>query len=109
MIRLFQRAVIIWLLACTASAQVAQTTPDQPQENQPRNDTPSGEQRQRLDRRDRIFYPDDTERPKPLLKKLVLNIALDQKDIFTSPFRVSRDNALEWLIPVAATGGLIAC
>src|SRR5437764_11400320 len=29
-----------------------------------------------LDRRDRIFYPGDTERPKPLLRKLFLNIVL---------------------------------
>ncbi len=61
-----------------------------------------------LDRRDRIFYPGDTERPKPLLRKLFLNIALDQKDIFTSPFHVNRDDALEWLVPMAATGALIA-
>src|SRR5438445_9975472 len=33
-----------------------------------------------LDRRDRIFYPGDTERPKPLIRKLFLNILLDQKD-----------------------------
>ena len=61
-----------------------------------------------LDRRDRIFYPGDTERPKPLLRKLFLNIALDQKDIFTSPFHINRHNALEWLVPMAATGALIA-
>src|SRR5258708_22944737 len=54
-----------------------------------------------LDRRDRIFYPGDTERPKPLLRKLFLNIAFDQKDIFTSPFHVNRHNALEWLVPTA--------
>src|SRR5207247_6615999 len=61
-----------------------------------------------LDRRDRIFYPGDTERPKPLLRKLFLNIVLDQKEIFTSPFHANRHNALEWLLPTAATGGLIA-
>src|SRR5438067_7321211 len=61
-----------------------------------------------LDRRDRIFYPGDTERPKPLLRKLFLNIAIDQKDIFTSPFHVNRHDALEWLLPMAATGALIA-
>jgi len=59
------------------------------------------------DRRDRIFYPGDTERPKPLLRKLALNIVLDEKDIFTSPFHVNRHNALEWLVPIAITGGLI--
>jgi membrane-associated phospholipid phosphatase len=61
-----------------------------------------------LDRRDRIVYPGDTERPKPLLRKLFLNIVLDQKDIFTSPFHANRHNALEWLVPMAATGALIA-
>ena len=60
------------------------------------------------DRRDRIFYPGDTERPKPLLRKLFLNIVLDQKDIFTSPFHADRHNALEWLLPMAVTGALIA-
>jgi membrane-associated phospholipid phosphatase len=60
------------------------------------------------DRRDRIFYPGDTERPKPLLRKLFLNIVLDQKDIFTSPFHANRQNALEWLVPMAVTGALIA-
>jgi hypothetical protein len=35
-----------------------------------------------LDHRDRIFYPGDTERPKPLLRKLFLNIVLDQEEIF---------------------------
>ncbi|HEV2697190.1 MAG TPA: phosphatase PAP2 family protein [Terriglobales bacterium] len=61
-----------------------------------------------LDRRDRVFYPDDTERPKPLLRKLFLNIVYDQKDIFTSPFHINRHNSLEWLVPTAAIGGLIA-
>src|SRR5499433_3394208 len=61
-----------------------------------------------LDPRDRIFYPGDTERPKPLLRKLFLNITLDQKAIFTSPLHINRGNALEWLVPMAITGGLIA-
>src|SRR3989442_571158 len=61
-----------------------------------------------LDRRDRIFYPGDTERPKPLLRKLFLNIVYDQEDIFTSPFHINRHNALEWVVPAVATGALIA-
>jgi len=60
-----------------------------------------------LDRRDRIFYPGDTERPKPLFRKLFLNVALDEKEIFTSPFHANRHNALQWLIPLAITGALI--
>src|ERR1700723_886675 len=51
------------------------------------------------DRRDRIFYPGDTEHLNPLLRKLALNIVLDEKDIFTSPLHVNRHNALEWLVP----------
>lgn len=66
--------------------------------------SPSGPQ---LDRRDRIFYPGDTERPKPLFRKLFLNIAYDQKDIFLSPFHANRENALQWLIPLATVGALI--
>ncbi len=61
-----------------------------------------------VDRRDRIYYPDDTERPKPFLRKLFLNIVLDQKDIFMSPFRVNQHNAMQWLLPMAVTGALIA-
>src|SRR2546429_7217988 len=61
-----------------------------------------------LDRRDRIFYPGDTERLKPLGRKLMLNILLDQEEIFTSPFHMNRHNAWEWLLAGAATGGLIA-
>ncbi len=61
-----------------------------------------------LDRRDRIFYPGDTERPKPLARKLLLNILLDQEQIFTSPFRMNRHNAPWWLLSAATTAGLIA-
>ena len=61
-----------------------------------------------LDKRDRIFYPGDTERAKPLARKLVLNILLDQEQIFTSPFRMNRHNAPWWLLSAATTAGLIA-
>jgi membrane-associated phospholipid phosphatase len=61
-----------------------------------------------LDRRDRIFYPGDTERLKPLGRKLLLNILVDQKEIFTSPFHVSRENATWWLLAAGTTAGLIA-
>jgi membrane-associated phospholipid phosphatase len=81
------------------SVAAAHETADQP--SQTSQDT------RPLDRRDRIFYPGDTERPKPLLRKLLLNIALDQKDIFTSPFHISRENALQWIIPTAVVGALI--
>ncbi len=60
-----------------------------------------------VDPRDRIFYPGDTERPKPLLRKLFLNIFLDQKEIFTSPFHANRHNAPQWLVPMAVIGALV--
>lgn len=103
-----QAILIVGVLSATATLFPQTATQPQPTENQ--TSQPDNNHRTTLasDRRDRIFYPGDTERPKPLLKKLLLNVALDQKDIFTSPFHVNRDNALEWLIPTAATGGLIA-
>ena len=47
------------------------------------------------DPRDRIYYPGDTERFKPLMYKLGGNILLDQKEIWTSPFHYT-------LIPLTA-------
>ena len=60
-----------------------------------------------LDKRDRIFYPGDTERLGPLGRKLLLNILLDQKEIFTSPFRMNRHNAPVWLLSAGTIAGLI--
>ncbi len=79
-----------------------------PSEESASQEETSREQKPISDRRDRIFYPGDTERPKPLLRKLFLNIVLDQKDIFTSPFHANRQNALDWLVPLGVTGALIA-
>ena len=84
------------------------TTQDAPPEGTNSRDTDKSKLPLHLDRRDRIFYPGDTERPKPLLRKLFLNIVYDQEEIFTSPFHINRNDALEWLIPTAWTGGLIA-
>ena len=119
-LRLLQLVVIAGTLAIAASASDRGSSPEQSAANADlveRTDTAppdagkddSGSQPLTVvDRRDRVFYPGDTERPKPLLQKLFSNILLDQKDIFTSPFRVNRHNALEWLLPMAATGALIA-
>src|SRR2546422_11734825 len=118
--RLLQILVIAGALATAASASDDLLTPTQPSASQglfARTDTVEADARSDdsgsqpppvLDRRDRIFYPGDTERPKPLMRKLFLNIVLDQEGIFTSPFHVNRHNALEWLVPMAATGALIA-
>ncbi len=118
--RLLQILVIAGAFATTASASDDLFLPTQPAASQPlsagtntveadaTSDDTGNQPPPALDRRDRIFYPADTERPKPLLRKLFLNIALDQKDIFTSPLHANRHNALEWLVPMAVTGALIA-
>jgi hypothetical protein len=60
------------------------------------------------DPRDRIYYPGDTESIKPLTFKLVGNILLDQKEIWTSPFHMHKSNAPLWLGGAAITAALIA-
>jgi membrane-associated phospholipid phosphatase len=61
-----------------------------------------------LDPRDRIFYAGDTERIKPLTRKLLGNILLDQKEIWESPFKMNRKNSMWWIGFGAATAALIA-
>jgi membrane-associated phospholipid phosphatase len=68
----------------------------------------SGDLDDREDNRDRIFYPGDTERFKPLMSKLGGNILLDQKEIWTSPFRMNRKTAKWWIIFGATTAALVA-
>ena len=96
-VRLFQILMFAGTLVASASASDDSLPPIQSIAGQyifaetstapvhARNDGAGSQPSPALDRRDRIFYPGDTERPKPLLRKLLLNIALDQKDIFTSP------------------------
>jgi membrane-associated phospholipid phosphatase len=60
------------------------------------------------DARDPIYYPGDTEHLKPLGKKLLSNVWLDQKQIWTSPFRMNRHNAGWWLVFGGATAALLA-
>jgi membrane-associated phospholipid phosphatase len=48
------------------------------------------------DKRDLIYYPGDVEHIVPLTRKLVSNIWLDQKAIWTSPFHMTRENAGWW-------------
>lgn len=60
------------------------------------------------DIRDPVWYPGDTERLKPLVHKLAANVWLDQKDIWTSPFRMKKSDAKWWLGFGLVTGALIA-
>jgi membrane-associated phospholipid phosphatase len=60
------------------------------------------------DSRDRVYYPGDTERAKPLARKLIGNVLLDQKEIWTSPFHMHKSDAKWWLGFGAVTAALIA-
>ncbi len=60
------------------------------------------------DARDKIFYPGDTESIKPLSKKLAENVWLDQKEIWTSPFHMNKENATWWILFGGATVALVA-
>jgi membrane-associated phospholipid phosphatase len=60
------------------------------------------------DPRDRIYYPGDTERAVPLARKLVSNILLDQKEIWTSPFHMQAKDAKWWIGFGAVTAALVA-
>ncbi|HLJ51341.1 MAG TPA: phosphatase PAP2 family protein [Bryobacteraceae bacterium] len=60
------------------------------------------------DARDKIFYPGDTESVKPLSKKLLENVWLDQKQIWTSPFHMHKEDATWWILFGGATAVLIA-
>jgi hypothetical protein len=58
--------------------------------------------------REESCYSTETEGVKPLGKKFIKNIWLDQKDIWTSPFHMKRSDAKWWLLFGTATGALIA-
>src|SRR5262249_1964678 len=60
------------------------------------------------DARDRAYYPGDTENLKPLGHKLLSNVLLDQKAIWTSPFHMHGDDALWWIGLTGVTAALIA-
>ncbi len=71
-------------------------------------ETDQNQQPPAADRRDEILYSDETESIKPLARKLTRNILMDQKEIWTSPFHMSRHNAAWWLLFGGAAGALIA-
>lgn len=59
------------------------------------------------DRRDLVYYPGDTEHIGPLTKKLLGNVWLDQKAIWTSPFHMNRNDAEWWALFGALTTGAV--
>ena len=86
------------VLASAVESADNQSDPEVPKDNP----NPLG------DPRDRIYYPGDTERLQPLTRKLIGNILLDQKQIWTSPFRMHRGDAKWWIGFGAVTAALIA-
>src|SRR5678815_129109 len=60
------------------------------------------------DRRDPVFYAEETEPAKPLLRKFAINVWMDQKDIWTSPFHMNRQRAVPWVLVGLGTAALIA-
>jgi membrane-associated phospholipid phosphatase len=97
--------------AAPPAAEPSQETPSSEAGSQPSSQPDSQQDSPQpsvsLDQRDRIFYPGDTENLKVLSRKLFLNILLDQKAFFTSPFRMNRDSAKWWLLSGAVTATLI--
>ncbi len=96
-------AIPISLISLTVWSAItsAQTGPTNPDQNPPPAATAS-------DARDRVLYDSETERVKPLIAKIGHNILLDQRGIWTSPFRMRRQNAGWWILFATATGALIA-
>ena len=61
------------------------------------------------DARDRVLYSSETERFKPLVTKVVKNVWMDQKAIWTSPLRIrSVEDAVPWIVVGAGTAALFA-
>ena len=108
--------LILLLFAVTLSSGHAwsQALPDAPQPNsvvppEPASDPVSTAttKTEGQDMRDRVFYSDETERVKPLARKFIVNLLLDQKDIVMSPFHMSGQDAIAWGLIGAGTGALI--
>lgn len=52
---------------------------------------------EKVDRRDLVYYPGDSEHIGPLVHKLAANIWLDQRTVWSSPFRMHKADAGKWL------------
>jgi membrane-associated phospholipid phosphatase len=61
-----------------------------------------------LTAREDAAYSTESEPAKPLVKKFVRNVLLDQKEIWTSPFHMKGGNAKYWILFGGITAGLIA-
>lgn len=79
--------------ACQLYAAEAQQGPSQ----LPQNDT-----------RDRNVYLDGQTSGRGFVKKFTTNVLLDQRDIWSSPFRIRRSSAKWWILAGVGTAALIA-
>ena len=61
-----------------------------------------------MDARDRNVYVGENAADRSMPKKLVSNILLDQKDVWTSPFRMKKSDAKWWILVGVGTAALIA-
>jgi membrane-associated phospholipid phosphatase len=106
----------IFVLMTTSRLMWSQTEPEEPKVPPVVAQSESGEKIERLaasatqddDTRDRVLYSDETERLKPLTSKLGMNILMDQKDIWTSPFHIHRQDWIPWVLVAGGTAALIA-
>ena len=106
-----KRSSLLAGLLLAAMFAPAQTVPSSPQADARPADSPqetTAPNAAPMDSRDRIFYPGDTERLKPLTGKLLGNTLLDQKEIWTSPFHMRRKDVKWWVGIAGVTGALIA-
>ena len=115
-------AFVLGSFGCLVPMWAQDSHDEPPAQNEPaaQNDSPapqpaaaSGQSERELpnpfrDYRDRIWYPGDTERIRPLGSKLMMNILLDQKEIWTSPFHMHKQDAPWWIGLGGATAALIA-
>ena len=90
-----------------AGATIAQAGGDTGQSASNASQTADQQPSPTPDSRDRIYYPGDTERLKPLGVKLFKNILLDQKELWTSPLRMKKKDVVWWLGIPAITAALL--
>jgi len=107
--------LLLFTMTYTSGAAWSQAPPDaQPPDSTVKSERPvepastAAPKTEGQDMRDRVFYSDDTERVKPLVRKFVVNLLLDQKDIVMSPLHMSGQDAIAWGLIGAGTGALIA-
>ena len=89
--------VALFVLTLAIEAQQSPSQPPSPTAQAANSDT-----------RDDNVYLDDQSSDRGLIKKFTTNLLLDQKEIWTSPFRIHRSSAKWWILVGVGTAALIA-